>query len=103
MIYMPNTLGIHGWFLLRLRVLFRGTRLGRIASGSRAFPFQFVLALGVMIHIRLGAKLSGAKGAGVQLDARVCGKMFLAELNGNTWTSVIMHIDWHSSALLTSR
>lgn len=51
--------------------------LGRIACGTRSFPFQFVLALGMMIHIRLGAKFSGAEGAGVQLDAGVCGKVFL--------------------------
>lgn len=53
--------------------------LGRIACGTRSFPFQFVLALGVMIHIRLGPKFSGAEGAGVQLDAGVCGKVFLSE------------------------
>lgn len=62
------------WMLLLLELL-----LGRIACGTRSFPFQFVLALGVMIHIRLGAKFSGAEGAGVQLDAGVCGKVFLRE------------------------
>lgn len=61
------------WMLLLLLELL----LGRIACGTRSFPFQFVLALGMMIHIRLGAKFSGAEGAGVQLDAGVCGKVFL--------------------------
>lgn len=57
--------------------------LGRIACGTRSFPFQFVLALGMMIHIRLGAKFSGAEGAGVQLDAGVCGKVFLVAGGGS--------------------
>lgn len=72
--------------------------LGRIASGTRSFPFQFVLALGMMIHIRLGAKFSGAEGAGVQLDAGVCGKVFLAGQGGSIKGSSFL-----CEGLLTSR
>lgn len=40
-----------------------------------------MLALGVMVHIRLGAEFRGTEGAGVQLDARVRGKVLLPQKN----------------------
>lgn len=59
-----------------------------------------------MVHIRLGAEFRGTEGAGVQLDARVRGKVLLPQKNSlSLVVSMQLRITetMQGSAVLTSK